>query len=85
MQLSIFLWSNQNILIIYSLMVYYPLRDRELFGSNPLGALSHKRILTANLCDAPHIKSLSKGNNASAYIKAKGLRLTMLQLHLYQY
>ena len=66
-------------------MVHYLLRDWEVFGSNPLGALSHKRVLTANLCDAPHIDSLIKGNNASAYIEAKGLRLTMLQFHLYQY
>ena len=47
-------------------MVEYPLRDREVSGSNPPGAESHpktlKMELTATLCDAPHIKSLSKRN-----------------------
>ena len=40
-------------------------------------------VLTAFLCDAPHIMSLSLVNNASAY--AVGLRRTMLQIYLYQY
>ena len=42
-----------------------------------------KMVKTAALRDAQHMKSLSKGNNASAY--AVWLRLTMLQIHLYQY
>ena len=40
-------------------------------------------VLTASQCDAPHKMSLSKVNNASAY--AVGLRMTMLQIYLYQY
>ena len=41
-----------------------------------------KMVLTATFCDDQHIKSLGKGNNASVY--AAGLRLTMLQFHLFQ-
>ena len=65
-------------------MVEYLLRDREVLGSITLGAKSHqisKVELTATLCDTPHIKSLSKGNNASAYATV-GLRLTILQIQL---
>ena len=40
-------------------------------------------VLTASLCDTPHIMSLSYVNNASAF--AVGLRLTMLQIYLYKY
>ena len=40
-------------------------------------------VLTASQCEAPHIMSMSQVNNASAY--AVGLRLTMLQIYLYQY
>ena len=42
----------------------YLLRDREVLGSNPLVQATPKTLImvpTANLCDAPHIKSLSKG------------------------
>ena len=35
------------------------------------------------MCDAPHIKSMRKGNNVSESVV--GLRLTMLQIYLYQY
>ena len=41
-------------------------------------------ILTATLCDFSHIKSLSKVNNMSAQCMS-WLRLTMQQIHLYQY
>ena len=40
-------------------------------------------VLTASLCDAPYLMSLSQVNNVSAY--AVWLRLTMLQIYLYQY
>ena len=33
------------------------------------------------MCDAPHKKSLTKGNKASVYVV--GLRLTMLKIHMY--
>ena len=73
------IWWNKN--------MYYrnPLRDREVLGSNPPGARSYQRLLygTATLCDAPHLKSLNKVNNASTCVV--GLRLTMLKIHLYQY
>ena len=36
-------------------------------------------VLTTTLCDAPHIKGLSNGNNVSAY--AVGLFLTTLQIN----
>ena len=32
------------------------------------GTKMHKIVLTASLCDAPHIKSLNKENDASAYM-----------------
>ena len=53
-------------------------RNREVLGSNP----HTKDFKNGNLCDAPNIKILSKENKASAYVL--GMRLTMLQIHLYQ-
>ena len=32
---------------------------------------------------SPHMKSMNKGNKSSAYVE--GLRLTILQIHMYQY
>ena len=39
-----------------------------------------KKVLTASLCDAPHIKSLIMRNNPNTY--SVRLRQTMLQIHL---
>ena len=70
---------------MYSEGVYeYSLRDWEVFGSTSLGDCHTKDLkilLTATQCDAHYIKS--KENNTSAY--AVGLRLTMLEIHWYQY
>ena len=43
-----------------------------------------KMVLTASLCDAPNIKSLSKVNNVSTYAVV-GLPLTILKIYDYQY
>jgi hypothetical protein len=43
-----------------------------------------KMVLTASLCDAPNIKSLSKVNNVSTYAVV-GLPLTILKIYHYQY
>ena len=64
------------------------LRVLEVLGFNPpvQGQVIQKTVqmvITATLCNSQHLKSLSKGNNASAYVK--GLRMTMLQIHLYKY
>ena len=41
-------------------------------------------VLTATLCNALHMKSSSKENNASAYV-ARRVDMAMLQIYLYQY
>ena len=58
--------------IYCKVVIEYPLRDREVLGSNLPKTESHqtlKMALTASLCDAPHIKSLSKENNAGDLVK----------------
>ena len=41
-------------------------------------------VLTASLCDAPHINEFELGKK-KASANAVGFRLTMLQIYLYQY
>ena len=52
--------------LLYSVVVEFPLRVREVYGSNPSEAESYqiknlKMVLTAFLCDAPHINEFELG------------------------
>ena len=49
----------------YSLVVQYPFRDREVFGSNP--SETQWYYIDDTLRDTPYKKSLRKENNANAY------------------
>jgi hypothetical protein len=63
---------------LFSLHTVYRLRDREVLGSNLQRAESQMVLTGSFVCDASHIKSLSTGSNASAFVGR--LRLTMLEI-----
>ena len=58
-----------HVLLLYSLVVEYPLRNRKVLGSGRVTPKTLKMLLTATLCDGHiYIKSFSKGNNTRAYV-----------------